>query len=265
MLDERSKYLRRLAIRCMRGGNRGHWGSTASLIEIMRVLYDDIAKHDPKNPKMAERDRIILSKGHGGIAQFILLADHGYFPMEELDRFCRKDGLLGGHPSPSVPGIECHTGALGHGLSIGIGMALTAKIRHQKHRIFVIMGDGEIQEGSVWEAAMSASKHRLDNLTVIVDYNKIQSAGFVKDICPLEPLRQKLEDFGFYVITVFDGHEIMALRKAFSIKNTIKQPTCIIAHTIKGKGIPFAENQPSWHHKSAISEEQFQQMETCLI
>lgn len=261
-LDERSKYLRRLAIRCLRGGNRGHIGSTMSLIEIMRVLYDDICKFDQKNPKMAERDRIILSKGHGCIAQYVLLADKGYFPIEELDRFCRKDGLLGGHPSPQVPGIECHTGALGHGLSIGVGMALAAKIRKQSHRIFVICGDGEINEGSVWEAAMSASKHKLNNLTLIIDHNKIQSAGFVEEIQPLGDLHTKWRSFGF-ATTERDGHDIDSLEEA--LKWEYGAPTCIIAHTTKGKGISFAENKPDWHHKSNITEEQFQQMKACLV
>lgn len=260
-LDERSKYLRRLAIRCLRGGNRGHIGSTMSLIEIMRVLYDDVCKFDPKNPKMAERDRIILSKGHGCIAQYVMLADRGFFPIEELDRFCRPGGLLGGHPSPEIPGVECHTGALGHGMSIGVGMAIAAKIRNQPHRIFVIMGDGEINEGSVWEAAMSASKHSLDNLTVIIDYNKIQSAGFVSAIQPLEPLIEKWTAFGFGAWEG-DGHDTKALFRVLNYRKEI--PTCIIAHTVKGKGIPFAENDPNWHHKANFTPLQIQDLEDAV-
>ena len=268
MLDNRSKYLRRLAIRCLRGGRRGHIGSTMSLIEIMRVLYDDIAVYNSSDPKSTKRDRIILSKGHGCIAQYVLMADKGFFPVEELDRFCRKDGLLGGHPSPDIPGIECHTGSLGHGLSIGVGMAIAAKIKQQSHRIFIVCGDGEINEGSVWEAAMSASKHKLDNLTVIIDYNKIQSAGFVKEIQPLEPLPRKWRSFGFATTVVKDGHNLYYLKQALKSFNTrlkTPKPTCIIANTIKGKGVPFAENDPNWHHKSAITEEQFRQMEACLL
>lgn len=258
-MDSRSKYLRRLAIRCLRGGQRGHIGSTMSLIEIMRVLYDNVAKHGLKdNP---DRDRIILSKGHGCIAQYIMLADKCYIPMESLDTFCRKEGILGGHPSHKVPGIECDTGALGHGLSIGCGMAIAAKIRKQDHRIFVIMGDGEINEGSVWEAAMCASKYKLDNLTVIIDYNKIQSAGFAKDIQPLEPLIDKWRAFGFQTYQC-DGHDVDKLKSELSIQYS--SPNCLIAHTIKGKGISFAEGKPEWHHKSAITEEQFQAMEAEL-
>lgn len=264
-LDERSKYLRRLAIRCLRGGNRGHIGSTMSLIEIMRVLYDDIAKYDPKNPKWEDRDRIILSKGHGCIAQYVFLADKGFISIESLDSFCRKDGILGGHPSPEIPSIECHTGALGHGLSIGIGMALAAKIRHQSHRIFIIMGDGEINEGSVWEAAMSASKHKLGNLTVIIDYNKIQSAGFVDNIQPLKPLREKWVDFGWTAFYI-DGHDVDMLKDCLAHKysHNDPKPLCLIANTIKGKGIPFAENDPSWHHKANFTTKQFQALEACV-
>lgn len=264
MLDERSKYLRRLAVRCLRGGQRGHIGSTMSLIEIMRVLYDDRAKYDPTNPQWPGRDRIILSKGHGCIAQYVMLVDKGFIPIEELDKFCRKDGILGGHPSHEVPGIECDTGSLGHGLSIGVGMAIAAKIKNQDHKIYVIMGDGEINEGSVWEAAMSADKHNLDNLIVIIDYNKIQSAGFVEEIQPLGDLPDKWIAFGFQTIEC-DGHNVDELRKMFRISHRIESPRCIIAHTIKGKGIAFAENDPTWHHKANITEDQFKAMEDALL
>lgn len=253
-LDERSIYLRKLAVRCLKGGARGHIGSTMSLIEIMRVLYDDVAR---------PQDKIILSKGHGCIAQYVLLADHKFFPMEELDKFCRKDGILGGHPAPHIPGVLCHTGALGHGMSIGLGMALAAKMRKDDTRVFVIMGDGEINEGSVWEAVMCASKHKLDNLTIIIDYNKIQSAGFVKDIQPLEPLKNKFESFGF-LVPEGDGHDIGWLKSVCSQKPQPGYPTCIIAHTIKGKGISFAENDPNWHHKANLTSEMITDLEAAL-
>lgn len=261
-LDERSKYLRKLAIRCLKGGNRGHIGSTMSLIEIMRVLYDVVAKYNPREPKWKARDRIILSKGHGCIAQYVLLAEKTFFPIEELDRFCRPDGILGGHPSPDIPGIECHTGALGHGLSIAVGMALASRIRKETHRIFVIMGDGEINEGSVWEAAMSVSKHQLNNIIVIIDYNKIQSSGFVSDIQPLEPLRDKWKAFGFNVMEV-NGHSCEDIEWALT-RNSIK-PICIIANTVKGKGISFAENDPMWHHKANFTNEQLQNITDAVI
>src|SRR3954470_3640570 len=172
-LDERSKYLRRLVVRALAGGERGHVGSSMSLIEIMRVLYDDVLRFRADDPKWNDRDRMILSKGHGCIALYVLLADKGFFPLETLDTFCRRDSILGGHPeSNKVPGVEASTGALGHGLSIGVGMALATRIQKRDSRVFVVMGDGEINEGSVWEAAMCAGKHKLSHLTAIVDYNK---------------------------------------------------------------------------------------------
>lgn len=227
----------------------------------MRVLYDDIASHGTKdNPN---RDRIILSKGHGVLAQAVLLADKGYFPLEELDKFCHKYGIIGGHPSPDkMPGIECHTGALGHGLSIGIGMAFAAKIRKQNHHIFVIVGDGECNEGAIWEAALCAAKHKLDNITLIVDYNKLQSSGFGKDICPLEPLGEKWCSFGFYTLNC-DGHDIDELKGCMQTKYPNK-PVCIIANTIKGKGISFAENNPMWHYKGGIDDKLMAELEAGL-
>lgn len=281
MLDERSIYLRSLVLRAMRAGRRGHWGSSSSLIEIMRVLYDDIANHGTKdNP---DRDRIILSKGHGVLAQAVLLADKGYIPLTALDDFCKKEGAIGGHPSPEkMNGIECHTGALGHGLPIAVGMALAAKIRKQKHKIYVILGDGECNEGSIWEAALSAAKHKLDNLMVIVDYNKIQSSGFGADICPMEPMADKWKSFGFAVAEA-DGHNIQQLSDALDKNNpwwTQKlkggevsdggwipvsgKPKCLIAHTTKGKGISFAENNPMWHYKSGIDDKIMAEMEEAL-
>jgi transketolase len=264
-LDERSLYLRRLMVRMLRGGGRGHIGSTLSLIEILRVLYDDVLRYDARNPRMKTRDRCVLSKGHGCIALFAVLADKGFFPMEELDRFCRKDGILGGHPEfGKVPGVEASTGALGHGLSIGIGMALAARAEKRDSKVFIVMGDGEINEGSVWEAAMCAGKHKLSNLTAIIDYNKIQSAGFTRDIQPLEPLADKWRAFNFEVAEV-DGHDIGALKGTFvRLPLERDKPTAIICHTVKGKGIPFAENDPKWHHQSSIKPELFMQMEDAL-
>ena len=177
-LDARSKQLRALMVRMLKGGRRGHIGSTLSLMEIFRVLYDDVLKYDAKNPKWKDRDRCVLSKGHGCIALYAILADKGFFPMEELDKFCMPDGILGGHPEYNkIPGVEASTGALGHGLSIGVGMALAARAQKKNHRVFVIMGDGEINEGSVWEAAMSAAHHGLSNLICIVDINNQQADG----------------------------------------------------------------------------------------
>lgn len=222
-----------------------------SLVEILRVLYDDIIRHDPLAPDDPARDRCILSKGHGCLALYAILVDKGYFPAEELDRFCRVDGILGGHPEyGKVPGVEASTGALGHGLSIGVGMALAARMQGRASRVFVVMGDGEINEGSVWEAALCAGKHRLSNLCAIVDYNKIQSAGFTAEIQDLEPLLDKWQSFGFAVADV-DGHDVSALNSTFArLPLEADRPTAIVCHTVKGKGIPFAENDPKWHHHS---------------
>ena len=250
-LDERSRHLRRLVIGALEGGGRGHLGASLSLIEILRVLYDEVMAHRPAEPKWPDRDRFILSKGHGCLAQYALLTDAGYFPADELKRFCRKGSFLGGHPEAGkVPGIEASTGALGHGLPIGVGMALGLRLKGTAARVFVVMGDGEINEGSVWEAAMCAGKHRLTNLTALIDYNKIQSYGFTTEVQPLEPLADKWRAFGFSVGEA-DGHDLAALRHALA-QDGQDRPRAIICHTIKGKGIPFAENDPAWHHKSNI-------------
>jgi len=252
-LDERSRYLRSLAIDTLEGGSRGHIGSTMSLIEILRVLYDDVMTYDPRNPKMLSRDRLILSKGHGCIALYALLADKEFFPRKELVTFCRYDSFLGGHPEfGHVPGVEASTGSLGHGLAIGVGMAYAARIAQSENHVFVILGDGELDEGSVWESAIAAGHHRLTNLTVIVDYNKLQSFGPVKDVWELEPLAAKWQAFGFECVEI-DGHDIGQLRAALSVQSTrLKKPRAIIAHTVKGRGIPFAEANPAWHHKSNL-------------
>jgi transketolase len=251
-LDERSLYLRRLVVRALEGGGRGHVGSSLSLIEIMRVLYDDILAYRPSEPNWVDRDRSILSKGHGCLALYVILADKGFFPLDELDKFCRRTSILGGHPETKVPGVEASTGALGHGFPIGVGRAIAMRLQKRRSRVFVTMGDGEIDEGSVWEAALSANKHRLSNLTALIDYNKIQSAGRTSEILDLEPLADKWRSFGFAVAEV-DGHDVNALRKVLrSVPLDPGKPSAIICHTIKGKGIPFAENNPEWHHKASI-------------
>ena len=203
-LDRRSLELRQMVIRALAGGKRGHIGSSMSLIEIFRVLYDDILAYRPAEPRWPDRDRCILSKGHGCLALYVLLADKGFFPADELDRFCLRDSILGGHPEAGkVPGIEASTGALGHGLSIGVGIAIGLRMRAARSRVFVVVGDGEINEGSVWEAALSAHKHRLSNLTVMVDYNKIQSAG---------PVAEKFSTLSRWPIS--GGHSVSVSRRS---------------------------------------------------
>jgi transketolase len=264
-LDKRSILLRRLVVRALDGGARGHIGSSLSLIEIMRVLYDDILRFRPDQPDWSERDRCILSKGHGCIAQYVMLAEKGFFPHEVLDTFCRRDSILGGHPEAGkVPGVEASTGALGHGLPIGVGRAMALRIKGIDARVFVITGDGEINEGSVWEAALSASKHHLGNLILMIDYNKIQSAGPTDEILPLEPLADKWRAFGFAVAEV-DGHDVEALRQVLRRAPLAgDRPTAIICHTVKGKGLSFAENDANWHHKSTIKKDLVDQMYDAL-
>jgi transketolase len=216
-------------------------------------------------PDWAERDRCILSKGHGCIAQYVMLAEKGFFPHDVLDTFCRRDSILGGHPEAGkVPGVEASTGALGHGLPIGVGRAMGLRIKGSDARVFVVTGDGEINEGSVWEAALSAKKHRLANLTVMIDYNKVQSAGPTAEILDLEPLGDKWRAFGFAVAEV-DGHDVEALRRVLRrVPFDCDRPSLIICHTVKGKGLAFAENDANWHHKSSIKKDLIEEMYDAL-
>ena len=259
-IDQRSKYLRSLVVRSLIGGGRGHMGSAMSLIEILRVLYDDIICFKSNIPNYAKRDRVILSKGHGCLALYALLVDKKFIKSTELDKTSKFDSILGGHPEfLKVPGVEASTGALGHGFAMGVGMAIAAKLKKQKHNIYVIVGDGETNEGSVWEAALSASKHKLNNLKVILDYNKIQSYGFVSEVLNPEPLDSKWSSFGFAVKEI-NGHDINQIKDTLlnNIPLETDKPTALICHTVKGKGVSIIENQPSWHHKSSLSDEEIQ-------
>jgi transketolase len=216
-------------------------------------------------PRWSDRDRCILSKGHGCLALYAILADKGFFDPGHLDRFCHFDGILGGHPERGkVPGVEASTGALGHGFPIGVGVALALRMQRRNARVFVIMGDGEINEGSVWEAAMCASKHKLSNLCAIIDYNKIQSAGPTAEIQDLEPLLDKWRSFGFATLET-DGHDVAALRSTFSAMPVRSdKPTAVICHTVKGKGIPFAENNPKWHHHAKFRSQELDDIYAAL-
>ena len=265
-LDKRSKQLRNLICKCLFSSGRGHVGSALSLVEILRVLYDDILKFNPKKPNDKKRDRLILSKGHGCLALYSILADKKFIKLKDLDSTSKLNSNLGGHPEAhKVKGVEASTGALGHGLPIGVGMALAAKINKKKNKIFVIVGAGEIKEGSVWESAMSASKHKLNNLKLIIDYNKIQSYGFTKNVLDLEPLKDKWKSFGFDVSEV-NGHNIKDLKNNFKkfLKTKSKKPSVTVCHTIKGKGFKFAENNPFWHHKNSFSENEIKLMKESL-
>ena len=259
-LDTRSKLLRQQIIKTIHAGGRGHVGASMSLVEIMRVLYDHILKYNSQEPRWKDRDRHILSKGHGCIALYVLLAEKGFFPTEELWNFCKSDGLIGGHPEVKTPGVEASTGSLGHGLPIGVGMAINGKLDKKDYRVFVVIGDGESNEGSVWEAALCANKHKLDNLVVLVDYNKHQSYGSTAEILDLEPLAEKWKAFGFSVKEV-DGHDVGQLQNILSkIPFEKNKPSVLICHTIKGRGISFAENNMNWHHKNKFKEEELVKM-----
>lgn len=257
ILDSKSLNYRFQILEILRKARRGHIGSAFSIIEILRVLYDDVLKYDSKKANWCDRDRFILSKGHGCLALYVILAEKGFFPKEELFKFCTPDGILGGHPEQATtPGVEVSTGSLGHGFSVAIGMAIAAKLDQKKHRTFVLLGDGECNEGSVWEAALSASKHKLNSLTVMIDYNKMQCYSSTAEVLNLEPFAEKWKSFGFEVREV-DGHNVDALKKIFvTLPFSQTKPSLIICHTVKGKGFPELENNPAWHHKSLAKEEE---------
>ena len=259
-LDNRSKYLRKIIVDCLSIERRGHIGSSMSIVEILRVLYDDILKFNSKKINLHDRDRFILSKGHGCLALYSILFDKGFLNKKQLMDIGSIKSILGGHPEHTIPGVEVSTGALGHGYPFAVGMAIAAKIKKKKHKIYVLLGDGEINEGSIWESALGASKHKLDNLITLIDYNKLQSYGLVKEIFNLEPLKDKWKSFGFNVLEV-DGHNITKIKKMIKKTSIVKnKPTVIICHTIKGKGLGFAEGKSNWHHKSSITNDEIKMM-----
>lgn len=236
-------------------GQSGHIGSMLSAADIVAVLYEGILNVDPKNPRWPERDRFILSKGHAGALVYSVLAEKGFFPMEWLDTYDMNGGKLLGHISHFVPGVEFSSGSLGHGLSVACGMAMVAKAKHEKHRVFVMSSDGDLNEGSTWEAIMFAGQHHLDNLITIVDYNRLQALGFSKDICDLGDLSRRAEPFGWACVSI-DGHNYGQIEDALrSIPLVHGKPTMIIANTIKGKGISFMENQVHSHYWHVTDED----------
>jgi transketolase len=230
--------------------NASHVGSCFSMADLLAVLYEKILRIDSANPDWSERDRFILSKGHSAAILYATLAECGFFPKEWLDTYCQDGSKLTGHVSHHVPGVEVSTGSLGHGLPIGCGMAIAGKRGSQSYRVFVILSDGELDEGSNWEAFLFAPHHQLDNLVVIIDYNKIQSFGTIKEILDLDPLADKFRAFNWSVREI-DGHNLTEIEDTLSqVPLEANKPTCIIAHTIKGKGVSFMENQLAWHYKS---------------
>jgi len=234
-------------------GNGGHIGGDLSEVDILTVLFDYM-KHDPKNPNWDGRDYFILSKGHSAEAYYILLAEYGYIDQKDLDAFGSFGAKLGGHPTKKINGVEANTGSLGHGLGLATGMALALKRDKKDNRVFVLTGDGELAEGSNWEAAMAAAKFKLKNLTWIIDRNHLQISGNTEEVMPLENLKEKTEAFGFHTL-VIDGHNLDEISEALDTQDPNERPMCIIANTIKGKGLYCAENKAEWHHKTPTAEQ----------
>lgn len=233
----------------------GHTGGSLSNTDILTVLYYKIMNIDPNNPNWEERDRYVQSKGHSVESLWAILADKGFFPKEELKTFSKFNSRLIGHPNNKVPGIEMNTGSLGHGLPISVGMALAAKMDGKSYRVYTLMGDGEQAEGSVWEGAMAAAQYKLDNLIAIIDRNRLQITTNTEDVMGLEPLGDKWRSFGWEVVEV-DGNDVEQLVNVLSkTPKTFGKPTLILANTVKGKGVSFAENQVGWHHRVPTEEE----------
>ena len=250
---------RLLGLDMVYGAASGHLGGSFSAMDVLTVLYQDVMRIDPAAPADPDRDRFVLSKGHCTPALYPTLALRGYFPVEELRQFRSIDGHMSGHAEMHhVKGVDMSTGSLGQGISAAVGMALAGKLDGQDYRVDALRGDGEIEEGQVWEAAMSAAKFKLDDLCAVVDVNGLQIDGATADVMPSEPLDRKWEAFGWHVISC-DGHDYQAIEAAFEAAKAVKgQPTVILAHTVKGKGVSFMENNAGWHGK-APNAEQYEQ------
>ncbi|MDY3014048.1 MAG: transketolase [Evtepia sp.] len=243
----------------------GHLGGSFSAMDILTVLYYDVMNVDPANPEDPDRDRFVMSKGHCTPALYPVLAQRGFFPEEDLKLFRSVEGHLSGHAEMHhVKGVDMSTGSLGQGISAAVGMALAGKMDQKTYRVYALLGDGEIEEGQVWEAFMSAAKYKLDNLCAVIDVNGLQIDGKTEDVMPTEPLDQKMESFGWHVLKV-DGHDMEAVEAAFEQARAYQgMPTVILAKTVKGKGVSFMENQAGWHGK-APNEEQYQQARQELV
>ena len=258
-LENKAKEIRKEIIEQIYNAKSGHPGGSLSIADIITVLYFDELNIDENNPTWEDRDRMILSKGHCAPALYAALAERGYFEKSKLITLRKIDSNLQGHPSmKEIPGIDMSTGSLGQGLSTAIGIAICAKMDNKSYRTYCILGDGEIEEGQIWEAVMSANKYKLNNLCVIVDNNNLQIDGTIKEVMDLNQIDEKFKSFGFKVITI-DGHNIEQIKLAFwQAKQTKDRPTCIIAKTTKGKGVSYMEDKVEWHGK-APNEEQYKQ------
>lgn len=258
-LEQKARIVRQDIIIMIGLAGSGHPGGSLSSADIMTVLYFYYMRHKPEDPFWPERDRFILSKGHTAPVLYSAMAEAGYFPKEEIKTLRKYKSRLQGHPHKLfLPGVEISTGSLGQGLAVANGVALAGKLDHKNYRVYVIIGDGESQEGMVWEAAMFASQHKLDNLTAFLDYNKLQIDGRIKDIIDLEPVVEKWKSFGWNTLEI-DGHSITQIIEALDkAKKTKGQPTMIIAHTTKGKGVSFMENKVEFHGKAPSPEQTVQ-------
>lgn len=253
-LEKTCRAVRRDVINLTADAASGHPGGSLSAVEILTVLYCDQMNIDPKNPRKEERDRFVLSKGHAAPALYGILAECGFFDKSEFKSFRRINGMLQGHPDcKRCPGVEASTGSLGQGVSIAVGMALGARLQGKGAKVYTLLGDGELQEGQVWEAAMAAAHYKLDNLTVIIDNNGLQIDGANEQVMSLGSIADKFKAFGFEVIEI-DGNDLQAVSDAFHVPVSGK-PKCILAHTVKGKGVSFMENQVGWHGKGPNEEE----------
>jgi transketolase len=254
--EKLAQQIRKHALRMTSLGKSSHIGSVFSIADILAVLYGEILQVDPQNPTWSARDRFILSKGHAGAGVYAVLAERGFFPVEKLNTHYQDGSDLSGHVShKGIPGVEFSTGSLGHGLPVGVGMAYGGKLDDLSHRVFVLLSDGECDEGSNWEAILFAAHHHLDNLVAIIDYNKLQSITTIKQTLNLEPFADKWRSFGWAVQQI-DGHDHSAIQSAcLQIPFELGKPNCIIAHTTKGKGVSFMEDSVLWHYRSAQGEE----------
>lgn len=251
---ELARQIRISSLKMVHNSNSSHIGGALSMTDILAVLYNEVLHYDANNPIDPDRDRLVLSKGHTCVALYSVLALKGFYPVKELDTFCQNGSLFEGHVSYMIPGVEISSGSLGHGFPVACGMAYGAKVKKQNFRTYVIVGDGEMNEGSNWEALLFGAHHELDNLCAIIDRNKMQAFGNSNDILNLEPLKSKLEDFNWNVLDI-DGNDYEQLRAAFKNADETKgKPTIIIANTIKGKGVSYMENTLKWHY-SAPNEE----------
>lgn len=250
--------LRRRTVEMVWHAQAGHPGGSLSAADILATLYFRVLRIDPKRPDWEDRDRFVLSKGHAAPVYYATLMERGYFSEELLATYDEIGSCLQGHPDVAAPGVDIGSGSLGQGLSVAVGMALGAKLKGKDLRVYALVGDGETQEGQIWEAAMAASKFQLDNLCAILDYNRLQLVGFIDQCMPIDPVAAKWQAFNWHVLEI-DGHNVGEIASACEMAKTMKgKPTMIVAHTIKGKGVSFMENSPAWHARAPTEAEKDQ-------